>query len=111
MRRLLDINEGALYSQDKVTKVNKRIADLPFVQQRSSPFVRFINDKASVIISPDPKPASRFDFLIGVLPQIVNGVRKWNITGDFTAELNNILDQGEYTFSSSSDSKLKTSSY
>ncbi|MBK9564917.1 MAG: hypothetical protein IPO37_06940 [Saprospiraceae bacterium] len=98
MRRLLDINEGALYSQDKVTKVNKRIADLPFVQQRSSPFVRFINDKASVIISPDPKPASRFDFLIGVLPQIVNGVRKWNITGDFTAELNNILDQGEYTF-------------
>jgi outer membrane protein assembly factor BamA len=98
MRRLLDIYEGDLYSQDKISRINKRIADLPFVQQRSAPFVRFINDKASVIISPDPKPASRFDFLIGVLPQVVNGVRKWNITGDFTAELNNILDQGEYTF-------------
>lgn len=98
MRRLLGIYEGELYAQDKVNRSYKTLASLPYVQQRSAPFVRFINDKASLIIFPDPKPASRFDFLIGVLPQVVNGVRKWNITGDFVAELNNILDQGEYTF-------------
>lgn len=98
MRRLLDIYEGEEYAHEKVTRAGKRISGLPFAQQRYAPYVRFINDKASIIISPDPKPASRFDFLIGVLPQVVNGVRKWNITGDFTAELNNVLDQGEYTF-------------
>ena len=98
MKRLLDIHPGDLYSHEKVLRASKRISDLQFAQQRESPFVRFVNDKASLIISPDPKPASRFDFLIGVLPQVINGVRKWNITGDFTAELNNSFNQGEYTF-------------
>ncbi len=98
MKRLLDIHPGDLYAHDKVLRAAKRISDMQFVQQRELPFVRFENDKASLVISPDPKPASRFDFLIGVLPQVVNGVRKWNITGDFTAELNNSFNQGEYTF-------------
>lgn len=98
MKRLLDIHPGDLYGHDKVNRAAKRIGDLQFVEQRSPPYVRFINDKASLIIAPDPKPASRFDFLIGILPQTVNGERKWNITGDFTAELNNALNQGEYSF-------------
>jgi outer membrane protein assembly factor BamA len=96
--RLLDIRKGQLYDHNKVIKSSARIRDLQYVQQRTEPFIRFINDKALLVLTPDPKPASRFDFLIGVLPQVVNGIRKWNITGDFTAELNNTFRKGEYTF-------------
>ena len=97
MRRLLDINNGDRYAQDKIISARSRISDLQYVQQRTDPFIRFINDRASLILTLDPKPASRFDFLIGVLPQVKDGVRKWNITGDFTAELNNTFNQGEYS--------------
>jgi outer membrane protein assembly factor BamA len=98
MKRLLDINTNDTYDHGKVLRAGKRISDLAYASQREAPYLRFINDKASLVISPDPKPASRFDFLIGVLPQVVNGVRKWNITGDFTAEMVNILNQGEYFY-------------
>jgi len=96
--KILDIKPGKPYQHDKVTKASARLRDLQYLTQRTEPFVRFINDKAYLVITPDPRPASRFDFLIGVLPQVVNGVRKWNITGDVTAEMTNAFRRGEYTF-------------
>ena len=45
-----------------------------------------------------PKKASRFDFLIGVLPSSENGERKFSIVGEFTGEMYNKLGQGEYIF-------------
>ena len=98
MKRLLDIYTGDRYSHDKIISARSRLNDLQYVQQRLDPFIRFLNDKASLILTLDPRPASRFDFLIGVLPQVKDGVRKWNITGDFTGELNNTFNQGEYSF-------------
>jgi outer membrane protein assembly factor BamA len=97
MKKLLDIENGDSYSHEKIVNARSRLSDLPYVQQRIDPFIRFVNDKASLIVTLDPKPASRFDFLIGVLPQVKDGVRKWNLTGDFTAELNNTFNQGEYS--------------
>lgn len=96
--RLLDIKAGDLYDHDKVARASARIRDLQYIKQREEPFIRFINDKAALILTPDPKPASRFDFLIGVLPTITNGVRKWNLSVDFTAELNNSFRHGEYSY-------------
>lgn len=96
--RLLDIKVGDLYDHEKVVRASSRIRDLQYIKQREDPFVRFINDKAILVLTPDPKPASRFDFLIGVLPTITNGVRKWNLSVDFTAELNNAFRHGEYSY-------------
>ena len=97
--RFLDIKPGEPYAQDKVVRSNKRLNDLQFIKQSKTPAVNFVNDKAALILSLDPKPSSRFDFLIGVLPQQnPDGSRKWNITGDLTAELNNNFGQGEYIF-------------
>ena len=96
--RFLDLKKGERYAHNKILRASTRIRDLPYIQQRSEPFVRFVNDKAILVLTPDPKPASRFDFLIGVLPQVTNGVRKWNLSVDFTAEMNNTLRNGEYTF-------------
>ncbi|MBC7884182.1 MAG: BamA/TamA family outer membrane protein, partial [Saprospiraceae bacterium] len=97
--KFLDIKPNENYAHDKVIKASSRLNDLQYARQIKEPFVRFINDKATLVLNLDPKPASRFDFLIGVLPvRNVDGSRKWNITGDFTAELNNSFEQGEYIF-------------
>lgn len=96
--RLLDIKKGSPYSHEKVMRSSSLIRDLQYGQQRTEPYVRFINDKAAIVLTLDPKPASRFDFLIGVLPQLVNGVRKWNLIVDINAEFNNSFRRGEYTF-------------
>lgn len=96
--RLLDVKKGKLYNHSKVIKASSKIKNLQYVDQKSTPFVRFVNDKASLVLTMDPKPSSRFDFLIGVLPQIVDGARKWTITGDMIAEMYNPLRAGEYIF-------------
>ncbi len=97
--RFLEIHPGEPYAQEKIARANKRLNDLQFVKQSKASAVSFVNDKASPVLSLDPRPASRFDFLIGVLPQQnPDGSRKWNITGDLTAELNNNFGQGEYIF-------------
>lgn len=96
--KMLDIRKGRYYDHEKVIKAQTKLNNLSFLSLQSAPYVRFINDKASVILPLDPKPASRFDFLIGVLPQTINGVRKWTITGDLIAEMNNIFGGGEFIF-------------
>ena len=96
--KLLDIHSGKYYEHDKILKAPSKLKNLSFLSMQSAPYVRFINDKASVILPLDPKPSSRFDFLIGVLPQTVNGARKWTITGDLIAEMNNAFKGGEYIF-------------
>ncbi len=96
--RILEIKSGEPYDHSKVLKSSKRLRDLQYLTLRSEPNVRFINDKAHLFIMPDPKPASRFDFLIGVLPQVENGVRKISFAVDFTAEMYNSFRRGEYTF-------------
>lgn len=97
--RLLDIRSGDTYDHSKVLRANGRISDLQYATQRAAPYLRFVNNRATLVLTPDARPASRFDFLIGVLPQQTpDGTRKWNIAGDMTAELNNVFNYGEYTF-------------
>lgn len=96
--RILEIRKGSPYNHEKITKANAKLKNLPYVTVREEPFVRFVNDKASLVLTLDPKPASRFDFLIGVLPQITSEGRKWLITGDVLAEMYNLLHAGEYMY-------------
>lgn len=97
-KRLLEIKRDRPYNHEKVLGVKAKLRNLSYAQQRIDPYVRFINDKAHLILTLDPRPASRFDFLVGVLPQVKEGIRKWNLTVDFTTELNNSFGLGEYSF-------------
>jgi outer membrane protein assembly factor BamA len=99
LQRFLNIKPSDDYDHSKIIRASKRLNDLPYAKQKSEPFVRFINDKAALVLQLDPKPASRFDFLIGILPtQNTDGSRKINLAVDFTSELNNSFGQGEYIF-------------
>lgn len=96
--RLLDIKRGDPYDHEKVIRSARRLRDLPYLSLRAEPTLRFINDRAHLYFMPDPQPASRFDFLIGVLPQVQNGVRRFEFAIDFTAEMYNNFRQGEYSY-------------
>jgi len=96
--RILEIRKDEPYDHDKVLNSSKRLRALQYLSLRSEPSVRFVNDRAHLYFMPDPRPASRFDFLIGVLPQVENGVRKITFVVDFTAEMYNSFRRGEYSF-------------
>ncbi len=95
LHKYLRIPRDAPYRESDILKIKDRINNLSFLQFKADPKVSFVNDKASFDFPLINRNASRFDFIIGVLPRIENGVRQWTITGDFTGEFVNKLGNGE----------------
>jgi len=98
MARYLNIHKKDPYSRAKINNITRRINDLTFVELDSTPVIKFANNTAQVQLYLKPKKASRFDFLIGILPSSDNGVRRLSVVGEFTGEMFNRLGQGEYIF-------------
>jgi hypothetical protein len=55
------------------------------------PWVTFVKNKAIVRLPVESKKSNTFDFIIGVLPNTVNGQRRWNINGQVFLDLVNKL--------------------
>lgn len=98
LSRFLKIKPGNIYNHSLVEDIPKKLNSLVFVRQNRKPFLLFDNQSASVLLDLDPLPASRFDFIVGLLPTQKDGVRSFVLTGDFNAELHNIMGVGEYNF-------------
>jgi len=98
MKRYLNIKLNDPYNRSKINDIEKRIDDLTFIELDSTPIIKFANNFAQVQLYLKPKRASRFDFLIGVLPTTEGGERKFSIIGEFTGEMYNKLGHGEYIF-------------
>jgi outer membrane protein assembly factor BamA len=98
LAKVLGIGDGDPYDHSKITAIQSKLRQLPYLSLAEPPIARFINNKTNIYLKIDPVPASRFDVLVGVLPKTVNGSRQWNISGDILAELNNSLGYGEYLF-------------
>ncbi len=64
----LSIKPNDVYEEDKVKKISSRIRELAFLEEERPPNVTFVKDKATVNLFLKNKKASRFDFLIGFLP-------------------------------------------
>jgi len=96
--RYLDIRVNDPYNRQKIKNIDKRLADLPFIEVDTTTQIQFSNDYAQVQLYLKDKKASRFDFLIGVLPTNQGGDRRFKITGEFTAEMYNRLGRGEYLY-------------
>lgn len=97
LSRYLDLEAGDLYNRERVLRIRDRLRELPFVQVQSDPVIAFRGDKAIIRLALMNRSASRFDFLIGVLPNSQQSGRLL-ITGDFTAELQNQFGLGERLF-------------
>jgi outer membrane protein assembly factor BamA len=99
LENYLGIAEGVPYNNQKVKRIRTRIKELPFLTLESDPTVTFVGDKARVVVPLAKKSASRFDFVLGVLPQNAAGQQLNNrsvlITGTFNGELQNQFGRGE----------------
>jgi outer membrane protein assembly factor BamA len=95
LHKYLRIRQGDPYRQSDILRIKDRINDLSYLQFKADPRISFVNDKAAFDLPLINRNASRFDFIIGVLPRLENGVRQWTITGDFTGEFVNKLGNGE----------------
>lgn len=85
---------GQPYQEKVVQQVATRLQELPFIQLKGSPTVQFIGDQARLRLELEPKQASRFDFVVGVLPRSQQTGRLL-VTGQLDAQLQNALGKGE----------------
>ncbi len=90
----LGLRPGTPYDQRKILQVRDRLRELPFLQSRKDLSINFEGEQAQVNLFVDKRRASRFDFLIGVLPSSARTGR-FLITGTFNAELQNQFGLGE----------------
>ena len=100
----LGLQEGAVYDNSKILRIRNRIRELPFLSLSKDPQITFIGDQANILLLLNKKKASRFDFVVGVLPQNANGRslnnRNFLVTGTFTGEFQNQFGLGERIFAS-----------
>ncbi|GJM34144.1 MAG: hypothetical protein DHS20C18_31450 [Saprospiraceae bacterium] len=94
LTRYLGIREGIPFDKAKILRIRDRIRELPFVQAKKDVVIQFRDNQAILQLELERKNASRFDFLIGVLPnsQSTGSVL---ITGSFEGELQNQFGLGE----------------
>lgn len=86
------IEEGILYSQENIDKLDKLLKSYPFIKMVRSSEYEFINNECNVYLYLDKKNANFFNAILGVLP---NDQGKINITGDAKIKLINVLNKGE----------------
>lgn len=94
--RYLHLPPNAPYRESDVEQVSARLRELPFLQEMHPPLVQFnLDGKARLKLFVKPRKASRFDFLLGILPTTVGGVRRYQLTGEGLLNLYNALGAGE----------------
>ncbi|MBK6948349.1 MAG: BamA/TamA family outer membrane protein [Haliscomenobacter sp.] len=94
LQQYLGLIPGKPYSQSAVLRIRERIRALPYLQLVKDPEVRFSLGRAEVILPLSARNASRFDFLIGVLPNNLQTGRLL-LTGSLEGEFLNQLGGGE----------------
>jgi len=94
LRPYLGIKPGNPYSRERLLKASSRLRELSFLQIEEQPSVTFTEESATLNLYLKSRRASRFDFLIGVLP---NSTQKGRllITGQFEGEFQNPFGLGE----------------
>lgn len=93
LRAHIGIKPGDPYNESLALALEKRIKELPFINQRQPPYIRFTPQHARLYLFLDPKKASSFNGILGVLPDPATG--KVNFTGDIDLRLRNALKHGE----------------
>lgn len=90
----LSLKPGDVYNESLVTKISKRIKELPFVVEEKTPVIEFSRDKAKIRMNLKNRNASSFSGIIGFMPNNSQS-GKLLITGDVQLKLNSALGYGE----------------
>ncbi|GAB4385227.1 MAG: membrane protein [Salibacteraceae bacterium] len=91
--RYLGMQEGAVYNEGAIRQSSNSLRELNFVSEVRPAYVSFTNNLTKVYLYLNNKPASRFDGIVGFLPDAQTG--EIVVTGDVSLQLENALKQGE----------------
>jgi outer membrane protein assembly factor BamA len=102
LQRYLDIKNGSPYRKSKLQDINKRLLELPYLQQQQNWTMTMLGTGSVINLYLQPKKSSQINALIGFLPanQYSNNsyeqVRtKLLFTGEANINLRNALGNGE----------------
>ena len=94
IRQYTGIQSGDAYDQQLLNELDNRLKEIPFASVTKSTVIEFSGNTAKVIIYLDAKKTSRFDFIIGVIPNdAITG--RFIVTGEGRLDLHNIFNAGE----------------
>jgi len=91
----LGLRAGAPYSRARVLRIRERLNTLLFVETVANPTVTFAGKEAQINLFVQKKRASRFDFIIGLLPRPNGADGPLLLTGSVSTALLNALNLGE----------------
>lgn len=92
----LGLKTGSPYNRAQVLRIREQLRTLLFLETTGNPTVTFAGDgEATVNLFLQKKKASRFDFVIGLLPQPNATDGKLLLTGSLSAAFQNALNLGE----------------
>ncbi len=99
LNNYLNIKNKQPYNESIITNIETRIKELPFLQIANPTQVGFVENQAKVHVFVNPKKASQFNLILGVIPQTNNGLnpdrQRYQITGEGQLNLQNTLGAGE----------------
>ncbi len=91
----LGIKKEMPYNAQLVQDIAQKIKNLSFLTLQSPPKLSFLADRATVFLPLQNRKASKFDFIIGVLPNTVGQKRTFTINGEFLGDFTNRFGRGE----------------
>ncbi len=94
LQRYLYITNGSIFNKEKLTEVDKRILELPYLKTMQPSDLTMLGSGAVLNLYVQPKRSSQVNFLIGFLPA-GNNTGKLQLTGDVNLDLKNVLSGGE----------------
>ncbi|AHJ99675.1 hypothetical protein Hsw_4080 [Hymenobacter swuensis DY53] len=97
LTKYLQLEPGQPFSQQRVLEAARRLRQLPYLQVKAEPEVRFAQGRARVFFLLEDRTSNQFDAIVGVLPNPNPGVgqKRVQITGDVTLNLRNINGGGK----------------
>ena len=98
LTRYLRLEPGRRYRQSEILQLSRRLRGLAYLELVREPVVVFESQQAVVYVDARVRKTSRFDFLLGFLPNSEQNDGQLLLTGDATLELDNSLKRGERLF-------------
>lgn len=93
IKNYIGIKDGDLYSEQALRKISNKLKELPFVIEEQRWKMIFNEEESKLFLYLKKKQASRFDGVLGVLPDDETG--KLRLTGDVKLNLINSFRGGE----------------
>lgn len=92
IKNYIRIKDGDLYNESSVRKISTRIKEIPFVAEEQPSKIYFNEKNAKIVMLLKKKSASRFNGIIGIVPDETGKVR---LNGDVKLNLMNSFRKGE----------------